>query len=218
MMSLTLALVMCATLGTAAFASESEPVPHSSTEYTSSTTPIGGSGSSYTYTGYSSLYDDGGSMFRAAAWVQSDSGRVPGGYMAAQAVLYEVGGRVLDSTKMVYSTSTDSFVVATTNNPTSSRNGVYSQGRYTCITGRGTESGPLKSTRTIYYSRAGLESQLTGLEKQLQNGQYPVSELGKTYGSALLEEIVGYEPELIGAVGTTGQDLWFCSAGGDCRI
>ena len=36
-------------------------------------------------------------------------------------------------------------------------------------------------------------------------GNYPVSDKGKTYGSALLSEIVGHEPDLISAVGTDGQ-------------
>lgn len=41
---------------------------------------------------------------------------------------------------------------------------------------------------------------------QLKDENYPVSSLGKTYGSALLAETVGYEPDLITAVGTKGQD------------
>lgn len=39
----------------------------------------------------------------------------------------------------------------------------------------------------------------------LTDGNYPVSDKGKTYGSALLSEIVGHEPDLISAVGTDGQ-------------
>ena len=43
------------------------------------------------------------------------------------------------------------------------------------------------------------------LAYQLDDGNYPVSDKGKTYGSALLSEIVGHEPDLISAVGTDGQ-------------
>ena len=44
-----------------------------------------------------------------------------------------------------------------------------------------------------------------GLDDSNEKFHYPVSDKGKTYGSALLSEIVGHEPDLISAVGTDGQ-------------
>ena len=37
-----------------------------------------------------------------------------------------------------------------------------------------------------------------------ENGDYPVNSKGEAYGSAMLASVVGYEPDLISAIGTDG--------------
>ena len=210
-LSLALALVMCAALCTAAFASESKtaavpvppPVPTTWTEYKSPVTSITGAGT-YKYQGYTALYGKG-RRYRAAAWIQPVSGRAPGGYMGAKVELYEEDGAMLDRTDMVYNTGTDSFAVAVINNHVQSFNGVFSRGKYICNPGKGPKSGSLEKTETVFFTQYGLTGEPPRLEDQLQNGRYPVNEQGKTYGSALLEDVVGTLPDLIAVVGTTGQ-------------
>lgn len=205
-MSLALALATCGTLCAAAGSETAPvppPVPTTWTEYKSPVTSITGAGT-YKYQGYTALYSKG-RRYRAAAWVQPVSGSVPGGYMGAKVELYEENGTMLDRTDMVYNTSADSFTAAVINNPVISLNGVYSRGKYTCNLGRSSKSGSLGKTETVFFTQYGLTGEPPRLEDQLQNGRYPINEQGKTYGSALLEDVVGVLPDLIAVVGTTGQ-------------
>ena len=68
---------------------------------------------------------------------------------------------------------------------------------------------PLPATRTIYMGRSSSEGDciLASLETTLDgNNQYPINQLGESYGLAILADIVGEEPDLIAAVGIDGNE------------
>ena len=117
--------------------------------------------------------------------------------MGANARLYNASGRLLKETGMMYNTTNYYFQVASISTGVSSSSGAYSQGEVDLYNGDHFISDTLNATEIVGAARA--------LAYQLDDGNYPVSSNGKTYGSALLSEIVGYEPELISAIGTNGQ-------------
>lgn len=97
----------------------------------------------------------------------------------------------------MYNTSSYYFQVASISTAKSSPSGAYSWGEVDLYNGDHFVSDTLNKTEIVGAARA--------LAYQLDDGNYPVSDKGKTYGSALLSEIVGHEPDLISAVGTDGQ-------------
>ena len=186
-LSLMLATVMCMALAVTANA----------VEYDSGTSRFYGTGNC-SYTAYSALYDDGGHRYRAATWVETmNGGNVAAGNMGANGRLYSASGTLLKDTGMMYNTSSYYFQVASLSSAISSPSGAYSWGEVDLYNGDHFISDTLYKTEIVGAARA--------LAYQLDDGNYPVSDKGKTYGSALLSEIVGYEPELISAVGTDGQ-------------
>lgn len=186
-LSLMLAIVMCMAL----------TVTASADEYDSANSKYYGTGN-YSYIAYSALYADGGSRYRAATWIETmNGGNVAAGSMGANARLYNTSGRLLKETGMLYNTTSYYFQVATISNGVSASSGAYSRGEVDLYNGDHFIQDDLKKAETDEAARA--------LAYQLDDGDYPVSNKGKTYGSALLSEIVGYEPELISAVGTNGQ-------------
>ena len=198
MMSLVLTLAMCMALCTTAFASESEPLPLADTQYNSDSKRYYGTGNC-SYTAYSTLYA-GSDRYRASAWIQTINGQnVPARYMGANGRLFSPSGSLLKATGMLYNTASYYFVVATMSNSVYSGNGAYSQGKIEYFNGDHFDSDELYKTETIPASRAFLAD-------QLQDGKYSVNRNGKTYGSILLKEATGYEPSLISAVGTEGQE------------
>lgn len=198
MISLVLTLTMCMALCVTAFASESEPLPLADTQYNSAPKRYYGTGNC-SYTAYSTLYAGSG-RYRASAWIQTINGQnVPAGYMGANGRVLSPSGRLLRETGMLYNTVSYYFVVATMNNSVYSGDGAYSQGEIEYFNGDHFDSDELYKTETVPASR-GL------LEEQLQDGKYPVNRNGKTYGSILSKETTGYEPSLIAALGTEGQE------------
>lgn len=68
---------------------------------------------------------------------------------------------------------------------------------------------PLAGTQTVYLGRSSSEGDhiMAVLKNSLDsNNQYPVNQLGESYGLAVLADIVGEEPDLIAAVGVDGND------------
>ena len=186
-LSLMLATVMCMALAVTANA----------VEYDSSISRYYGTGNC-SYTAYSALYADGGSRYRAATWVDTmNGGNVAAGNMGANGRLYSASGTLLKDTGMMYNTSSYYFQVASISTAKSSPSGAYSWGEVDLYNGDHFVSDTLNKTEIVGAARA--------LAYQLDDGNYPVSDKGKTYGSALLSEIVGHEPDLISAVGTDGQ-------------
>lgn len=71
------------------------------------------------------------------------------------------------------------------------------------------EQRPLYATQTVYMGRSASEGSriLASLETSLDdNNQYPVNQVGESYGLAVLADIVGEEPDLIAAVGVDGNE------------
>lgn len=200
LLSLALALVMCMCLGVTAFAAGESPLSRMDDEYNSDTMKFYGTGN-HSYTAYSTLYVNG-SRYRAATWVETMGGNVAAGYMGANGRLFNSSGNLLKETGMIYNTTDYYFQVAVMNSGVYSGNGAYSQGKVRLYNGDHFVSDTLYETETI--GASGAPAAL--LTDQLSDGEYPVNSSGKTYGSAALADIVGYEPDLISAIGTKGQE------------
>ncbi|NLH02290.1 MAG: hypothetical protein GX488_10455 [Clostridiales bacterium] len=171
-------------------------------EYTSAKVPH--TAGNYTYNEWSSLYIDPDSQCRAGTWICTDNYKnVPAYTMGAYARLYsEATGDLIGYTGWRYNTSEEYFTFAITEGITYSGL-VYSQGQVRLYTGTGYETHDAPQTT---YAMSGLsaanKTALEALEAGLdKNGMYPKNQLGQTYGSALLAEKVGSEPDLIAAVG-----------------
>lgn len=194
--SLLLVLVMSLALTVPAFAAARE-----STYETTSGIETG-SGAGYDYEAYLSIYQGINSgACKAAVWVKETSRRCPpAGYMWAEATLYTSSGRVRDVARASNS-SNEYFIWPTT--------GMYGD----CPTATGIVK--LKGGDTIYFSDLSPRNRslLTALSAELTNdGGYPVNALGETYGSKLMAEIVGCEPDLVSAVGVDDVEGYVRSA------
>lgn len=142
------------------------------------------------YTAYSALYADRDHYYRAATWIQTMGGNVPAGSMRANTRLYNASGALLKESGMV-SNIEETYFLAAAIDSVYSGNGAFSKGKVELYNGDHYEALSLYKTEAIGGSGAELS--------------YQINSNGKTYGSAALSEIVGYEPELIYAIGTEGQ-------------
>ena len=140
---------------------------------------------------WATLYADYESSCRGCTWARSDSNmeNIP---VSIQARLF-YNGSVRKETKMaaatnkLYFVNTDSMAAA---------GEYYSQGKVQIA---GTTL-PTYETDRFTISRA-MPNLLDTLD---ENGDYPVNSKGEAYGSAMLASVVGYEPDLISAIGTDG--------------
>jgi len=170
---LILTLVMCVGLC----------VPVSASEYPSDPTPHDG----ITYKAI--LYVDYETSFRGCTWVESDT-NMSSRTVNAQARLF-YNGNIRKQTKMARASGT-LFIVNT--DSLSGSGAYYSQG----VVEIDGETLNTKKTPEIPYSQTMLDL-LDTLDK---NGDYPVNSKGEAYGSLLLASVVGYEPDLVSAIGT----------------
>lgn len=193
LISAVIAIILCIALSVVAFADASgNPV-----EYDSVAKEYYGKGN-YNYSAYSALYEDGGNYYRAATWVETiGHGSVPAGKMKAESRLYSGTGIILQESGEVSNKETTYFMFAATSRAYS-RSGAWSWGTVKLYNGTNFVSDELEKTDVIGALAYSLSYQLT-------DDEYPVNSNGKTYGSAVLSEIVGYEPDLIYAMGTKGQ-------------
>ena len=155
-------------------------------------------GDNGTYVGFSTLYVDGG-RYNAGVFVRtSDYRNVPAGTIGAQASLAHLndGAIYLWSDKKTNPTS-DYFVEMKTG-PQPSPTTAYSVGWGSV------EGSVYVALPSCYigdnYSRSGEEArQLAALAKRTltEDNTYPVNAAGETYGSILLADMVGEEPDLI---------------------
>ncbi|SFP89642.1 Signal transducer regulating beta-lactamase production, contains metallopeptidase domain [Oscillibacter sp. PC13] len=60
--------------------------------------------------------------------------------------------------------------------------------------------------------RKNAEETVDGWLSDLPGGEYPKNSRGETYGSTLLADYVGYEPDLVAARGTQGESGYICRA------
>ena len=153
-----------------------------------------------TYSGWSTLYVDGGSTYRAGAWVRTAGNTiVPAGCLGTNAVLCNEDGDVIKSTGTVYNTVADYFTYSVTGTASSGVE-VYSQGQATVVNGADRLTFDLPKTRT--YSRSALVNSLADTLEA--DHSYPTTASGETYGSVLLADVVGAWPDLLSAVGDGG--------------
>lgn len=186
LISAVLAIILCIALSVVALA-----------EYNSPVKKYYGTGN-YSYTAYSTLYDDGSNYYRAATWVETmDHLNVPKGSMKAYARLYSASGAILKESGEFSNVEETYFMFAATEKKYSGE-GTYSCGKVSLYNGSNYVNDELEKTETI-------GTLAYNLSYQLIDDEYPVNRNGNTYGSAVLSEIVGYEPELIYAIGTKGQ-------------
>ncbi len=189
---LVLAIATCFSLAIAASAADVEYPGDPSTR------TVNG----YTYTGWSTLYV--GSGYRAGTFVQTANHQMaPAGYIQYQARLFSADGAQLTATDTLTNrTATD--LVATTTRAWPTHN-AYSRGWVAYKNANGHyEAYDLPKTTTIM-TRSANEIDYDTLMKTLtDNEQYPVNKNGETYGSALLSDVVGEEPDLIASIGVDG--------------
>lgn len=189
---LVLAIATCFSLAIAASAADVEYPGDPSTR------TVNG----YTYTGWSTLYV--GSGYRAGTFVQTANHQMaPAGYIKCQARLFSPDGKQLTASDPKTNASpTDLQAITTRAWPT---HNAYSKGwveyknQYGAYQGYDLLKSPQISTRSNYLA------DLLILMKSLDdNQQYPVNKNGESYGSALLSDVVGKEPDLIASIGVDG--------------
>ena len=159
-------------------------------------------GNDHNYYAYGTYYVDSATRVRAGTWVRTtDYATVPARTIGCQATLVYVNtGEVFYRTAQVMNPDADYFYsIITPSRPAS---------QTACSVGwASVEGSPYIRLSPCYegdnYSRSGnVESQLTALaEKTLTaDNAYPVNAAGETYGSILLADMVGENPDLISAV------------------
>lgn len=157
----------------------------------------------YNYKAWSTLYV--GSGYRAATYIQVTNGNAPAGYMQYQARLYDMNGDELRTSQTrTNASATNLDVVTTTSAPADA---AYSRGWVAVKDSQGNYVVKnLNATETIARGRSAAETDIVDALKDTldTDGQYPVNQNGESYGSALLSDIVGEEPDLIAAVGVDG--------------
>ena len=176
--------------------------------------PISGDGINYEM--WSCLYRDSASQFRGANWVCNKTyENLPDGQMWNTCVLYNATtGRAYQSSRPIYNVGGIYFNCGDAQEYTIGDEGVYCGGEIGVRNGTGYNVKPAPKTAAVYrddplypYSaRYSQEEQLfDALRESLgETGGYPVTASGKTYGSALLADEVGQQPDLILAEGCDG--------------
>lgn len=152
----------------------------------------------YSYDYCSSVWERGftsGHTLEAVAEVITTNRKnAPAGYMGAQARLYTSSGTLKYSSSMVYNDSPVINVYAYSARTTSSGY-FYAQSKVSFYNGNGYTSyianrSPNASVASAYDANVG----------------YGVNANNETYGSGLLSETLGIEPDLIAAVGRDGTE------------
>lgn len=194
--SLLLVLVMSLVLAVPAFATAREST------YETKSNIIYPSGAGYNYEAYLSIYQGiNTGACKAAVWVRETGYKCPpADYMWAQATLYTSSGRARDTVE-AKNTANEYFIWPTT--------GMY--GDCTSATGKVRVTG--YGTHSFSTLTPSNRSLLAALSTDLtEDGGYPVNALGETYGSNLMAEIIGCEPDLVSAVGVDDVEGYVRSA------
>lgn len=152
----------------------------------------------YSYDYCSSVWERGftsGHTLEAVAQVFTTNRKnAPAGYMGAQARLYTSSGTLMYSSSMVYNDSPVINVYAYSARTTSSGY-FYAQSKVSFYNGNGYTS--YIANRSPNASVASVSDAYVG---------YGVNANNETYGSGLLSETLGIEPDLIAAVGRDGTE------------
>ena len=160
-----------------------------------------------TYKYYAEVYVVSNGRYKAAATItRSDNQNIPSGTsVTAAALLYDTSGDVIRETEDREHDSGTSFAYVATSTTYSSR-AVYGQGRYTVNDSKPFYSIYTSTVREGTRSVPSADAFVAQLASQTltAGGQYPTNAAGETYGSGLLVNTVGEEPDLISAVGVSG--------------
>lgn len=154
----------------------------------------------HTYDLWSSVYTGSGSKCTVAAWVaESNRVKVPVGYMGARARVYNEDRELVEYSDWRSNTVVDNFiVVAFEYRPTGT---FYGRGEARLYTGTKTEVVDCPETVMISGRSYATNESITAFEGVTE---YAVNAAGETYGSAMMADVIGYEPDLISAVGDNG--------------
>lgn len=151
----------------------------------------------YSYMYRSSIwnrYFTSGNTIEAVAEVKTSNGNnAPAGYMGAQARLYTSSGSLMYASSTVYNSSAVINIYAYSSRTTSSGY-FYSQTRASFYNGNG------------YTTYTANKSPNAAVPKSIAKEDYEINNNNETYGSGLLAESLGVDPDLIAAVGTNGQE------------
>lgn len=120
--------------------------------------------------------------------------KTPGGYMSAQARLYDQNGTLVSSSELFYENNSISELTMTTYLDTSEYDSTYwAQGMFDICE-------HARSYVTVYDSCA-----INGTDEVPAFGDYGITDNGETYGSGIMAEVCGEFPDLIEAKGDSGK-------------
>lgn len=158
-------------------------------------------GISFQYKVYYNFYEDGPHNFRGSVWVEvTNQTYLPAGWMQVQAAIVNpTTGLALADTGLLRNDTPNYYMYAVTDHCYPSQT-VYGRGEYILFTGTNYKPGVIR-TDPVTPTRSINESLLSTLDA---NGNYPTTDAGETYGSILLADVVGYEPDLVAAQGIDG--------------
>jgi len=157
------------------------------------------------------LYIDTSTSFRAGVFITTaDRANVPAYTLYAQAELMDSDGYAIESSRWELNSKPAYWISAVTDRYSTAES-VYSRGRVRLGSDQvffyAPTTQPYGGVQTVT-ENAELSEGLMIPESMLStlstDGSYHRTADGKTYGFALLAEVVGYEPDLIAAKGTNG--------------
>lgn len=156
-------------------------------------------GVAFNYWVYSTLYVDSSRSYRGSIWVTIPSQLVvPAAWMRVKAEIIDKNtGEVAKETAWTDNPTPSYYMYMVTPSYYTS-NPVCSRGQYRVYDGTEFRTGFAYETDPVQGTRAISESLLSTLDA---NGDYPKTETGETYGSVLLADVLGYEPDLIAVRG-----------------
>ncbi len=166
-------------------------------------------GNGLSYIGRSVLYDDGGGVYRIGGEIETANGAAMGyGTVGLMPQLISSTGNVIATARGKTNNNELPFFYY---NPDSSYG---ASGAVACVAWVSVDGGlhynfRLRETNVAGYSRsADWEAQIAVLAETTltEDGAYPVNAAGETYGSVLLADMAGQNPDLVSATNQKGVD------------
>lgn len=152
----------------------------------------------HTYEYWSSLYTRTPNV--AAAWIhEADSVNVPVSYMGVQARAFDADKKLIEKSDMLYNDVVTNFAYAAIEVRYTGR--MYSQGVVEMYNGKDYEVKECPMTVKVIGGRSA-SVEVCSVPEDV--AEYEVNDRGETYGSLMYSDIIGYEPDLITAVGDNG--------------
>lgn len=149
-----------------------------------------------TYSLWSILYVD--NKAESTVWVSS-SRNYKASDVGAQAFICEPDGNVIANSGMIYNSTATNLHIVKTPTPVYFTDKIRGGGNVELYSGVDYDKYAAPFTR---YAERALD--MAVLTATLVDGTYPVNTNGETYGSLLLTDITGSDPDLIAAIGVDG--------------